>query len=64
MTLSDVCGECGQPIDLQKRLYRGPDDKPRCPICQVLAECHMELARVTKLGELLEAIERERGVLN
>lgn len=64
MKVADHCAECGDAIDLRKRLYRGPHGLPRCPVCQVLSECRLEIVKVTKLAEFLEAADRARGGLN
>ncbi len=63
MTIADHCAECGDVLDPLKRLYRGPGGLPRCPICQVLFEMRLEIVRVTKLADVLEAAERRRGDL-
>jgi hypothetical protein len=57
VTLSDTCGECGGPIDVTRRVYRGPNGLPRCSICQVLAECRLEIVKLTTLAEMLEKAE-------
>lgn len=58
---ADHCCECDQPIDITKRVYKGKGGLPRCAVCQVLAECRLEIVRITKLAEVLESAERERG---
>jgi hypothetical protein len=50
----DHCGECGDLIDISKRVYRGPSGYLRCPLCQVLAEREAEL---TQLRLMLEVIK-------
>lgn len=53
----DHCGECGFVIDPTKRLYHGPGNKPRCALCQVLAELRLELVKVTTLAQLMNEME-------
>ena len=62
MTLSDACGECGGELDVTRRVYQGPNGLPRCPVCQVLAECRLEIIRITTLAEMLEKAESKRGL--
>lgn len=53
MTLSDTCCDCEAPLDVTKRIYRGPGGLPRCPVCQIIAEMRLEIAKVTAIVELM-----------
>jgi hypothetical protein len=57
VTISDTCGECGIEIDVTRRVYHGPNGLPRCSICQCLADCRLEIVKLTTLAEMLEKAE-------
>lgn len=57
--LTDNCSDCGEPLDVTKRLYQGPNGL-RCPICQVLADLHLEIVRVTTIAEMLAEFDARR----
>lgn len=64
MTIVDHCAECGDVIDVAKRVYRGPNDSVRCPTCQLIAEMRVEIARITTIVALMEDVGEGRAKLH
>lgn len=63
MTFEDKCSECGELLDITKRLYRGPNDFIRCAVCQIIAEMRLEIARISAIVELMADVgEGRKGV--
>ncbi len=63
---SDTCQDCQATIDPTRRVYRAANGGPRCPVCQVLHECRVEIVAVTTLAAVMNRLcdEDERGRVN